>query len=108
MVKKTTNNTRIVGVKSSTVAMFEGVFAAVLGLGVAILYSLQNSVDIATQTQSVLGGLVFGMAAGIVSIIVIPLVYFGLGFIVGYVHGFVFNVIAESSGGLVFRMEDEK
>jgi hypothetical protein len=79
----------------------------ILGLGVAILYSMRTTVDIAAATDSVLSGLAFGLATGVVSILVLPLIYFGIGWIFGYLHGFVFNVIAESSGGLVFRMEED-
>ena len=106
MAKK--GNKRVVGIKSSTLAVFEGTFMGILGLGVAILHSLRATVDVASETQSVLGGLAFGLATGIVSIIVLPLVYFGIGWVFGYLHGFIFNVVAETSGGLVLRLEDEK
>ena len=102
------NNTRIVGIKSSTLATFEGTFMGIIGLGVAIMHSLRTTVNIADSTQSVLAGLAFGLATGIVSIIVLPLIYFGIGWVFGALHGFVFNVVAESSGGLVLRTEDEK
>ncbi len=106
MAKK--GNKKVVGIKSSTLAVFEGTFMGILGLGVAILHSLRATVDVANETQSVLGGLAFGLATGIVSIIVLPLVYFGIGWVFGYLHGFIFNVVAETSGGLVLRLEDEK
>ena len=106
MAKK--GNKKVVGIKSSTLAVFEGTFMGILGLGVAILHSLRATVDVASETQSVLGGLAFGLTTGIVSIIVLPLVYFGIGWVFGYLHGFIFNVVAETSGGLVLRLEDEK
>lgn len=105
MAKKKFNK-RIIGVDSSTLAMFEGVFASIIGLGVAVLYALQNTVEFADQTDSLLAGLAFGMASGIVSIIVLPLIYFGLGWLIGYVHGFIFNVVAENSNGIVLRIEE--
>jgi hypothetical protein len=101
-------NKRVIGIKSSTLAMFEGSFFGIIGLGVAVLHSLRTTVDMAESTQSVLSGLAFGLATGIVSIIVLPLIYFGIGWVFGYLHGFVFNVVSETSGGLVFRMEEEK
>lgn len=106
MAKK--GNKKVVGIKSSTLAVFEGTFLGIMGLGVAILHSMRATVDVASDTQSVLAGLAFGLATGIVSIIVLPLVYFGIGWVFGYLHGFVFNVVAETSGGLVLRLEDEK
>lgn len=104
---KNTTNTRVTGVKTSTLATYEGVFAGVIGLGIAILYSLQTTVDIAQSTQSVLSGLAFGLATGAIAIFVLPLIYFGIGYIFGAMHGFVFNVIAETSGGLVFRTSED-
>lgn len=102
------SNQRITGVKTSSLAMYEGTFAAVLGLGVAIMYSLRNSVEIADSTNSVLAGLTFGLATGIVSILIVPLLYFAFGWIIGLLHGFVFNVISESSGGIVVRVSEDK
>lgn len=101
-------NKKVVGIKSSTLAMFEGTFLGIIGLGVAVLHSLRTTIDIANESQSVLSGLAFGLATGIVSIIVLPFIYFGIGWIFGYVHGFIFNVIAETSGGLMIRLEDDK
>lgn len=102
------SNKRVVGIKSSSLALFEGTFMGILGLGVAIMHSLRTTVEVADSTQSVLSGAAFGLATGVVSIIVLPLVYFGIGWVFGYLHGFIFNVISEGSGGLVFRMEDHK
>ena len=99
-------NLKVIGIKSSTLANFEGSFGAIIGLGIAIIHSLNTTVDVASETQSVLSGLAFGLAAGLVSVIVLPLIYFGLGWIVGYIHGFIFNVVAETSGGLVVKTED--
>ncbi len=106
MAKK--NNTRVVGIKTSTLATFEGTFFGIIGLGVAIMHSLRTTVEVAESTQSVISGMAFGLATGIVSIIVLPLIYFAIGWVFGALHGFVFNVVAESSGGLVLRVEDEK
>ena len=103
----TNTNKRVNGVKTSTWGMFQGVFFGVIGLGVAILHSLNATVDYAQETSSVLGGFAFGLATGIVSILVLPLIYFAFGWVIGMVQGFVFNVIAESSGGIVLRIENE-
>ena len=97
---------KITAVSASSIAMFEATFASAIGLFVAIMYSLNTTVKIAESTNSTLKGLSFGMATGIVSIIVVPLIYFGIGWLVGYVHGWVFNVIAQSSGGIAVKIED--
>lgn len=104
MAKSSTK--KLTGLRAGSVAMFEGTFAAIVGLGVAILYSLSNTVELAKSTSSVLTGLAFGVTTGVVAIIVVPLVYFALGWVVGYVHGFVFNLVAGASGGIDLHLED--
>lgn len=96
---------RVRGVKASTVAMFEGTLASIVGLAIAILFSLQATVDMAESTQSVLRGFAFGLGTGIVSIVVLPLIYFGIGWLVGYLHGWIFNMVLASSGGVQFDVE---
>ncbi len=101
-------NKRVVGVKASSWANFVGVFWSIIGLGVAILHSLRSTVEFSQDTESLLAGLAFGTAIGIISIIVLPIVYFAFGWVIGYIQAFVFNVVAENSEGIVFRLEDEK
>jgi len=98
---------RVVSIKATSLAAFEGTFAAILGLGVAILHSLDSTAQVAESTNSVLAGMAFGLATGVVSLMVVPLVYFGIGWVFGWLHGVVFNVVIGASGGLVFDMEDE-
>ncbi|MCA9331233.1 hypothetical protein KC957_04220 [Candidatus Saccharibacteria bacterium] len=98
---------RVTKLKATSWAAFQGTFGAVLGLGVAILHSVDSTVQVADATDSVLRGMAFGLAAGIVSIIVVPLVYFGVGWVIGLVQGWVFNVVLGASGGLSFELEDE-
>ena len=105
----TTNyNKRVVNVKPTSIAMVEGVFAEVIGLTVAILFSLRTSVPVADSTQSVLAGLTFGIAGGALAILVVPLVYFGLGWLVGLLHGFVLNVLIETAGGVELKITVNK
>lgn len=92
----------VVGVKASSVALFEGTLAGAIGLVVALLYALRVSVHLTAETNSVLAGLTFGLGAGIVSVIVLPLVYFALGWFIGYVHAWVFNAIVSETSGIVF------
>lgn len=96
------------GVKASTVALFEGTFASMIGLFVAVLYALRVTINLSQETNSVLAGLSLGLAAGIVSIIVLPLVYFAFGWIIGYLHGAVFNAIARASGGISIYTNSNK
>ncbi len=98
-------NKKVTGVKPTTVAMFEGVFSALVGIVIAILFAISQTVEATESTHSVLAGLTFGVASGAVAILVVPLVYFGLGWLIGLVHGFIFNVVLGSSGGIAVRIE---
>lgn len=99
-------NSRIIGVKSSTLALYEGVFASIVGLAIALFWSLSASFNYGVATNSVLKGFAFGLTAGLMSIIIIPLVYFAMGWIIGLIHGFVFNIVSTTSGGIVLRIEN--
>lgn len=101
------NKKRIVGIKPTTFAMFQGTFAALVGFGIAILYSLKESFAVTEQTSSVLTGLAFGLSVGIVSMFVLPLIYFAFGWLVGLIQGWLFTVVASVSGGIVVDLEDE-
>jgi hypothetical protein len=105
---KSENNKRIVGVKPTSWAMVVGTFWSIIGLAVAIMFSLRTTVDLAESTNSLLAGLTFGVASGVVAIIVVPFVYFAFGWIIGVVQGYIMNVVVRSAGGLVMTIEDNK
>lgn len=94
------DHVKIVGLRASTLALFQGTFGAVVGFIVAVLFALRATIHLGQSTESVLGGLSFGIGAGIVSVIVLPFVYFALGWVTGYIQGWVFNAIARNSGGI--------
>lgn len=101
------NQKRITQIKATTWATFQGTLAGVIGLGVAILHSIDSVARVADATDSVFRGLAFGLATGIVSIIVLPLIYFAIGWVVGIVQAWVFNFILGAAGGISFVLEDE-
>lgn len=101
-------NKNIAGINPISIALFEGVFAAALGFGVAILHSISNTVGIAESTGSVLAGLSFGLATGALAIIVLPFVYFTIGWIIGLIHGLILNWVLGGSGGINITLTDIK
>lgn len=105
---KSENNKRLLGVKPTSYAMVVGTYWSIVGLGVAILNSIKSTVEMSAATDSVLAGLTFGVAAGVVSLVVIPFVYFAMGWLIGVVQGFVLNYIVRNSGGVVITLEDNK
>lgn len=107
MVKKS-GYKKVIELKPTSWAMFQGTFGAIIGLGVSILYSINATVDFAQDTDRLLAGLAFGIGAGIVSVLVVPLLYFGIGWIIGLVQGWIFNTVLGASGGLVVNIVDEE
>ncbi len=101
------NAKNLVRIKTSSWAVFQGTFAGIIGLAVAILYSLGNTIQAADATDSVLQGLAFGLATGVISIIVLPLIYFAIGWVVGLIQAFIFNVVLGAAGGITLSLEDE-
>ena len=101
------NKKRVVGIKPATFAMFQGTFAALIGFGIAILYSLKETFAVTQETSSVLTGMAFGLGVGIVSMFVLPLIYFAFGWLIGFIQGWLFTVVASVSGGIVVDLEDE-
>lgn len=101
-------NKRVISIKPTSIAMLQGTFGAIVGLGTAILFSLRTTVDIAQSTESVLGGLTLGVASGAAAIIVVPLVYFGIGWIIGLIQGFIINIVIETAGGIAVEINDNK
>lgn len=99
---------RVVSLKPTTVAMFQGAFGAVIGLGVAIIYSIQATVGLAEETNSVLAGMAFGLSVGVLSLVVLPLIYFAIGWLIGLVQGWFYNIVLGASGGVVIGVQDEK
>lgn len=102
------NQQRVTRVQATSWATFQGSFASIIGLGVAILHSLDSVARMAEATDSVLRGMAFGLATGIVSIIVLPMIYFALGWLLGLVQAWVFNTVLGVAGGIVLQVEDEK
>lgn len=101
------NKKRVVGIKPTTFAMFQGTFAALIGFGIAILYSLKETFAVTQETSSVLTGMAFGLGVGVVSMFVLPLIYFAFGWLIGFIQGWLFTVVASVSGGIVVDLEDE-
>lgn len=101
-------NVRVIGIKPSTVGALQGTLFALVGLVTAIGYSMSKSIDFAETTDSVLRGLTFGLAHGFVSILVVPVIYFAVGWLIGFLQGFVLNALVHLSGGLVVKTEEDK
>ena len=107
MAKSSASLLRVTGLKATTVGMLQGTFFSILGLVVAISGSISATVEWAESTESVLRGLTFGLAHGVVMIVFVPLIYFAVGWVIGLIYGFIINAVLESSGGLVLKTRDD-
>ncbi|HMS93498.1 MAG TPA: hypothetical protein PKD28_03865 [Candidatus Saccharibacteria bacterium] len=107
MAKSTASLLRVTGLKATTLGMLQGTFFSLIGLVVAISYSISAVVKFTESTESILRGMTFGLAHGFVAIILIPIAYFIAGWIIGLLYGVIINAVLESSGGLVLKTEND-
>lgn len=98
---------RITRIHPTTLATFQGTFLALIGLGVAILYSLERTVQVADATDSVLRGMAFGLATGVISLLVLPFIYFAFGWLLGLFQAWIYNAVLGASGGVVLDLQEE-
>ena len=108
MAKKDGSLVRVVGVKATTVGMLQGTFFSLLGIITAVSYTISAGVKFAESTESILRGLTFGLAHGFVAIILVPVIYFVAGWILGTVYGWILNALLGSSGGIVLETQSTK
>ena len=98
--KDESNNIQIIGVNVGSVSAFMGTLFSLFGLVAAIFYSFSTTVQFTQSTDSVLQGLAFGLARGIVAIIFLPFIYFLFGALMGFLYAVIFNGVAKSMGGI--------
>jgi hypothetical protein len=100
---------RVTSIKATTLAMFEGVFAGLIGFAVSVAAWIGLTAHYTAATDSLLKGLLWGLAPGLLAVIVDTLIYFAVGWIIGIIHGFLFNAVSAMMQGIVVgtRTEDE-
>jgi hypothetical protein len=89
---------RVSRVNLGTLAVFEGLSAAVVGFVVTILAWISTGVAWPASVETVLRGLQFGMVPGLGAVILGTIIYFLAGLVLGYVHGGLFNMVLGTSG----------
>jgi hypothetical protein len=102
MVKQSNvTSVRVLGLKPTTIAALQGTFFALIGLAIAVMFTIGATVNITSETDSLLKGLTFGLAQGFLAIVFVPLLYFVIGWLIGLVQGYVLNAVLGMSGGVV-------
>lgn len=81
-------------------AKFQAVLFGLLGLIAGIVYSVGGLIyDLSTE------GLSYGSGLAFLAIIGMPILFAVIGFIIGVVEAFLFNVVARRFGGLKLNVE---
>lgn len=106
MAKNDKNLVRVVGVKPTTIGMLQGTLFMLIGLVVAIAVLASDSIAFAGETQNMLKGLIFGLTNDVLVIILVPLLYFLGGWVLGLIYGFIINLLLSTSGGIVLKTRD--
>ncbi len=83
-----------------SVAKIEAVLCAVAGFIVGIIIALVGTAMMGMMQTPRAFGLYFGVA----SIIILPIVYGILGFIVGAIVAFLYNIVAGAIGGIEIEL----
>ncbi len=96
----------IKSVKPTSLALFVGVAWGLIGLTVALIAAVGWSIAFGETTDSFIKGMLFGMTAGLMTVILLPLIYFAIGWLIGVVYGWLFNVVAGLSGGIEFNTKE--
>jgi hypothetical protein len=94
-------------IKPTTLALFEGSLGAVWGLALALVVFFQATAFGSVITDSFLQGLVFGLSSSAAVLVAVPLVYFAIGWVLGYVHALVFNALKQTAENAVLRSEKD-
>ena len=100
-------NVRIVGISPVTVGYLQGSFFFLIGLVTAVTFWISQTAHFTEATESLLQGLTFGLAHGALALIIVPFVYFVIGWVVGLLQGIVLDAVIRFAGGLVVRTRND-
>jgi hypothetical protein len=103
----TNNEVKQERIKPMTLALFEGSLGAVFGLALAAVVFFQATAFGTVITDSFLSGLVFGLSSSAVVLVAVPVIYFAIGWVLGYVHAHVYNGLKRLSASPAIRSEQD-
>ncbi|WP_406657635.1 hypothetical protein V7O62_03510 [Methanolobus sp. ZRKC2] len=90
----------VTGIGVFSLAMITGAINTILGLIYGVLMALM-----AMRTFSIMGGFSTGLLSGVGIIIIMPIVYGIVGFIIGMISAIIFNVVTGFTGGLEIEVK---
>lgn len=97
--------TRIRSVDPLQYAFVLGVLEALLGLVIGVIFWLTFATTARSIPNAGASGLGFMMAAGPLLIVMAPIFYGILGFIVGLIVAVIYNIVAKWTGGIQMTLE---
>jgi len=100
-------NMKITKINPVSLGNFVGTFYAVIGVAIGLILAFGSafSVWFGVEGWNLLRGLGFGLAVGILGVVILPFIYFIIGWIQGAVFGLIFNVATSYMGGLEVETE---
>jgi uncharacterized membrane protein len=97
---------RVARVNPRSLALFIGLFVAAFGVVAAVVAWLGLVINYSVATDTLLRGLLLGIAPGLLAVITTGILYYVAGWIVGYVTAVLFNWVVQSSGGMEIATKD--
>ena len=98
----------ITKVRISSLAGFYAIGFGIFGLIISLAYAMSASLHFGQETNSLLGGLAFGITAGFLEVFFVTIFYAMIGAVAGFLNAIIFNVISRSSGGIVLNVKEQK
>lgn len=98
----------IIKVRIGSLAGFYAAGFGIVGFIISLLYAMSASLHLGIETASLLKGLVFGVTAGLVEVFFVTVMYAVIGAVVGFIQAVIFNLISQTSGGIVITTKEQK
>ena len=86
-------------------ALVSGLVYAALGLILGLFWIPVAALMTAASGGMTHGGGMMGAGLGLFAIIVFPIMYFVIGFVVGIIFSALYNLVAEWTGGVEMKLE---
>jgi len=92
----------ITKINPTSLGNFVGTFYAVIGVAIGLILAFGSAISVwvGAQGWNFFQGLGFGLAVGILGVVIYPFIYFIIGWIQGAIFGLIFNVATSYMGGL--------
>ena len=107
MINMARKKIKITAVNPVSLGTFVGTFYAIIGVAIGLVLAFSSTFVawFGHEGLTFFQGLGFGLAVGVLGIIILPVIYFIIGWIQGAIFGFMFNIATSYMGGLEIETE---